>query len=91
MINKTTNEQPTDQSVLKEGSRMSYLEKKEEIRNIKQGEWFTLRHIEEPKPNQVWIRNHYDQSSKTYSISNWSTGQERFVRADRKAYLNFTF
>lgn len=63
----------------------------DEIRNLKKGEWFTLRHIETPKPNQVWIRNHYDKANNRYSIINWETQRERFIRADRKAYLNFTF
>ena len=35
MINKITNKQPTDQSVLKEGSTMSYLEKKIDRVNFK--------------------------------------------------------
>ena len=35
MINKITNKKPTDQSVLKEGSAMSYLEKKIDRVNFK--------------------------------------------------------
>ena len=61
------------------------------IKDIKKNDWFTLKEIEEPKANQVWVRNHYDRLSKTYSITNWETGKERFIKADKKVFIDFIF
>ncbi len=61
------------------------------IKDVKQNEWFTLKEIQEPKENQVWIRNHYDRGTKTFSITNWATGKERFLKANRVVFTNFTF
>ena len=61
------------------------------IKDIKVNEWFTLKDIEEPKPNQVWVRNHYDRATKTFSISNWETQRERFIKVDTKVFTDFIF
>ena len=61
------------------------------IKDVKENGWITLKEIEEPKENQVWVRNHYDKATKTYSITNWSTGRERFLKGDRIVFVNFTF
>jgi len=61
------------------------------IKDIKLNGWFTLKNIEEPKENQVWVRNHYDRETKTYSITNWATQRERFVKANKQVFTNFTF
>tara|TARA_R100000655_G_scaffold8016_1_gene21285 strand:+ start:336 stop:542 length:207 start_codon:yes stop_codon:yes gene_type:complete len=66
-------------------------DKIELIQDVKQNDWITLKQIQEPKPNQVWVRNHFDRSSKTYSITNWQTGKERFLKANRVVFTNFTF
>jgi hypothetical protein len=61
------------------------------IKDIKINDWFTLKDIEEPKEGQVWVRNHYDKETKTYSITNWKTQKERFVKGDRIVFVDFTF
>ncbi len=66
-------------------------DKIELIQDVKQNDWITLKQIQEPKENQVWVRNHYDRSTKTYSITNWANGKERFLKADRVVFTNFTF
>lgn len=61
------------------------------IKDIKVNEWFTLKDIQEPKPNQVWVRNHYDRTTKTFSITNWETQRERFIKVDTKVFTDFIF
>ena len=62
-----------------------------QIRDLQINEWFTLKDIQEPKPNQVWVRNHYDRATKTFSISNWETQRERFIKVDTKVFTDFIF
>jgi hypothetical protein len=62
-----------------------------QIKDIKLNDWFTLKDILEPKSNQVWVRNHYDRATKTFSITNWKTQRERFVKVDTKVFTDFIF
>ena len=62
-----------------------------QIRDLQINEWFTLKDIQEPKPNQVWVRNHYDRATKTFSISNWETQRERFIKVNTKVFTDFIF
>jgi len=61
------------------------------IKDLQLEQWFTLKDIQEPKPNQVWVRNHYDRATKTYSITNWETQRERFVPASKQVFIDFIF
>lgn len=36
------------------------------IKQLKYGEYFTLKEIEFPKENQVWIRDEYDREERAY-------------------------
>lgn len=63
-----------------------------ELRKVKEGQLFTIKELPEPKENQVWIRNHYDRGSKTYSATNYADiNRERFFKADRIVYTDFIF
>lgn len=62
-----------------------------QIRDLQINDWFTLKDILEPKPNQVWVRNHYDRATKTFSITNWETQRERFIKVDTKVFTDFIF
>lgn len=63
-----------------------------ELRKVKEGEMFTIKELPEPKENQVWIRNHYDRESKTYSASNYAdVNRERFFKPNRIVYIDFIF
>ena len=61
------------------------------IKDLQLEQWFTLKDIQEPKPNQVWVRNHYDRATKTFSITNWETQRERFIKADKQVFIDFIF
>ena len=62
------------------------------IRELKKGEFFTLKPIAEPKENQVYIRGEYDRSVKKYICAKFSDiCSERFLKGDKEVYTDFTF
>ena len=42
------------------------------LKDLKKGEFFTKKPIEEPKETQVFIRGEYDKSEKKYEITRFS-------------------
>ena len=62
------------------------------IKELKKGEYFTLKSVEFPKDSQVYVRGEYDRSSKTYSCYKWSdTSAERFFKGNKVVFTEFTF
>lgn len=62
------------------------------IRDLKQGDYFTLKQIGEPKESQVWIRGEYDRSTRTYSATNFSDmNRERYFKGDKEVFTEFIF
>lgn len=62
------------------------------IRELKQGDYFTLKQIDEPKESQVWIRGEYDRSTRTYSATNFSDmNRERYFKGDKEVFTEFIF
>ncbi len=62
------------------------------IKNLKRGEYFTLRPIAEPKENQVYIRGEYDRSTKKYICGKFiDISYSRLLKGDTKVYTDFTF
>ena len=54
--------------------------------------WFTLKPIENPKENQVWIRSDYNRSEKKYWCYKWSDiNSGKFISGDKEVYTDFTF
>lgn len=63
-----------------------------ELKELKKGDWFTLKEIEYPKESQVYIKGEYDRSSNTYSCVKWNdTNEERFFKGTKKVFTEFTF
>lgn len=59
---------------------------------LKKGDYFTLKEISEPKESQVYIKGEYDKASKTFSVCKFSDmNVERFIKADKQVYIDFTF
>tara|TARA_R100001594_G_scaffold58491_1_gene92540 strand:+ start:833 stop:1033 length:201 start_codon:yes stop_codon:yes gene_type:complete len=45
-----------------------------------------------PNSKAVYIVNHYDRASKSYSISPFENcNKEKFVKSNRKIYIGFTY
>lgn len=62
------------------------------IRDLRQGDYFTLKQIDEPKESQVWIRGEYDRSTRTYSAINFAdVNRERHFKGNREVHTEFTF
>ena len=62
------------------------------IKELKQGDMFTLKEIEFPKESQVYVRGEYDRSSRTYSCTKWNDcNAERFFKGTKTVFTDFTF
>lgn len=62
------------------------------IRDLKPGEFFTLRPIEYPRESQVYIRREYDRSARKYCAQRFDDiGRERLLKASTPVYTDFTF
>lgn len=62
------------------------------LKNLKKGEFFTLKPIEYPNENQVYIRGDYDRSSKSYSCHKYGdVCAERMIAGSRKVFTEFVF
>ena len=62
------------------------------IRDLKKGEWFTLKPIAEPKPSQVLIRDEYDRSERKYTAIYWNDiCRSRSLKPSTPVYTDFTF
>ena len=62
------------------------------LRDLKKGEFFTLKPIEEPKDSQVFVKDEYDRSEKKFWCGKFSDICEgKFLSGDRIVYTGFTF
>ena len=62
------------------------------LKDVKKGEFFTKKPIEEQKETQVFIRGDYDKSEKKYEISRFSDFcNTAFLKGTAKVYTGFTF
>lgn len=62
------------------------------LKTLKEGDFFTLKPIEEAKESQVYVRQHYDRGSKTFSSCRYDDiAKERFFKGNRKVYVDFIF
>lgn len=65
---------------------------KMKIKDLKSGDWFTLKPIEEPKPSQVYIRGAYDRSAKKYECGRFDDiSASRLFSGEKEIYTDFTF
>lgn len=62
------------------------------LKELKNGEMFTLKPIEYPNESQVYIREEYDRSTKRYICIKWSdVNAERLLKGDKEVYTEFYF
>ena len=62
------------------------------VKQLKQGEWFTLKPISEPKESQVFVRGEYDRSAKKYECGKFSDiSYSRLIKGDTEVYTDFVF
>ena len=62
------------------------------IKDLKKGDFFTLKNIENPTETQVWIRGDYDRSSKTYDCTRFDDiCRTRSMKPTATVYVDFIF
>ena len=62
------------------------------VKDLKPGEWFTLKPIDEPKESQVYIRGEYDRTERKYDCGKFSDiGYSRMLKGSTPVYTDFTF
>ena len=65
---------------------------KMKLKDLKRGEYFTLKPIAEPKESQVYIKDEYDRSEKKYLCGKFSDiSASRLLKPDTTGYTDFTF
>lgn len=62
------------------------------LKNLKNGDFFTLKDIEYPNDNQLYVKGDYDRSSKTYTCYCFGDiNKFRSFKGDKVVYIGFTF
>lgn len=62
------------------------------IKQLKKGEFFTVKQIDNPNESQVWVRGDYDKSERKYECYKFSDVCAcRFFKGDKEVYTGFTF
>ena len=67
-------------------------EKRKVMKDLKKGEYFTLKKIDHPKESQVYIRGEYDRAEKKYwaeKFDDISAG--KYIKPDTRVYTEFIF
>ena len=62
------------------------------VKELKKGEYFTRKPIENPTENQVWVRGDYDRSLKAYEC--FCFGDVCYtieLKGSAKVYTDFVF
>ena len=62
------------------------------IKELKKGEWFTRKPIDEPTERQVYVRGEYVRDIKKYECWHWDdTNAVIYLKGETPAYVDFTF
>lgn len=62
------------------------------LKDLKIGEYFTIKQIENPRESQVYIRGEYDRSDKKYCCGKFSDiSASRLFDGSKEVYVDFTF
>lgn len=62
------------------------------LKDLKQGEMFTLKPIQYPKDSQVYIKGEYIRGERKYSCTKYSDiCYERFLKGDKEVFTEFIF
>lgn len=62
------------------------------LKNLKSGDMFTLKNVEYPTDNQVYVKGAYDRSERKYLCYKYGdVCCERLLRGDRVVFTDFIF
>lgn len=63
-----------------------------ELKDLKKGEWFTLKPIAEPKDSQVYIKGDYDRAERKYDCRRCDdVSYSRMLKGSTKVYTDFIY
>ena len=63
--------------------------KETQVNKVNQGTYFKLKPTDTAP---LWVRDHYDRSSKTYACHKYDDlNHEKFFKGKRKIYIDFIF
>lgn len=62
------------------------------IKQLKKGDFFSLKPCEETKESNVWVRGSYDRSTKTFECYKFEDiSHTHFFKANKVVYTDFLF
>lgn len=62
------------------------------IKELKKGDFFTLKNVEYPKESEVYIRGEYDRTEKKYECYKFSdVNSTRMIKGDKEVYTDMIF
>lgn len=62
------------------------------LKDIKKGDYFTVRPIDTPRESQVWVKGGYVHSIKAYSCHRFDdVNIETFLSPTKTVFVDFTF
>ena len=62
------------------------------VKDLKRGEYFTIKPIENPRGSQVYIRGDYDRETRRYCCGRFDDiGTSREFKGTQIIYIDFTF
>jgi hypothetical protein len=62
------------------------------LKELKKGDFFTKKDIENPSFNQVFVKGDYDRSLRKYEIYRFSDVNAcAFMAGDKEVFTDFTF
>lgn len=62
------------------------------VKELKRGDYFTLKPLEQPRDSQVYVRGDYDRTTRKYCACKFDDiSAERLLNGDREIYTDFIF
>lgn len=62
------------------------------LKELKKGNFFTKKAIENPKESQVFIRGNYDRTEKKYECVRFSDCNDYFyISGEKEVFIDFCF
>lgn len=62
------------------------------VKQLKKGDFFTRKPIENPTEKQVFIRGEYDRSARRYECTRFDDiSSQIYLKGDKEIFTDFTF
>lgn len=62
------------------------------LSEVKKGDYFTLKPLDEPKESQVYVRDEYCREAKSYICYKFEdVNRDRLIKGSKEVYIDFYF